>query len=106
MHVYAQMAPHILDDLISVMSHGMIGMCILFFMEIPAYSIVYVSTHLDRMTSRTSTFLYTEGKCSQLLQALSLQRGTEATVAKRAHVLTIMKGKPIDGYTLCFVGKK
>ncbi|KAJ8595481.1 hypothetical protein M405DRAFT_347899 [Rhizopogon salebrosus TDB-379] len=66
MHVCAQMAPDILDNLISVMSHGMI----------------------DRMTSRTSTFLYTEGKCGQLLQTLSLQRG-----------------RPLDGHILCFVAR-
>ncbi|OAX42608.1 hypothetical protein K503DRAFT_710226 [Rhizopogon vinicolor AM-OR11-026] len=66
MHIYAQMAPDILDNLISVISHGMI----------------------DRTTSRTSTFPYTERKCSQFLQALSLQRG-----------------KPLDGHTLCFVAR-
>ncbi|OJA17677.1 hypothetical protein AZE42_03021 [Rhizopogon vesiculosus] len=83
MHVHAQMAPDILDNLISVISHGMI----------------------DRMTSRTSTFPYTEGKCNQFLQALSLHRGMEATVTKEFHVLTIMKGKPLDGHTLCFVAR-
>jgi len=58
------------------------------------------------MTSRTSTFPYTEEKCGQFLQALSLRRGMQAIVAKGVYVLTIMKGAPLDGHTLCFVGKK
>ncbi|KAG2154281.1 uncharacterized protein EDB93DRAFT_193700 [Suillus bovinus] len=62
MHVCTQMTPLILDNLISVICHGM----------------------TDRMTSRTSTFPYTEEKCDQLLRALSLRR---------------------DGYTLCFVAR-
>ncbi|KAG1823471.1 uncharacterized protein BJ212DRAFT_1476352 [Suillus subaureus] len=66
MHVCAQMTPLILDNLISVICHGM----------------------TDRMTSRTSTFPYTEEKCDQLLRALSLRRG-----------------EPLDGYTLCFVAR-
>lgn len=66
MHVCAQMTPLILDNLISVICHGM----------------------TDRMTSRTSTFPYTEEKCDQLLRALSLRRG-----------------EPLDGHTLCFVAR-
>lgn len=66
MHVCAQMTPLILDNLISVICHGM----------------------TDRMTSRTSTFPYTEGKCDQLLRTLSLRRG-----------------EPLDGHTLCFVAR-
>jgi hypothetical protein len=58
------------------------------------------------MTSRSSTFPYTEGKCDQLLRALSLRRGMETVVAKTVHDLTIMQGEPLDGHTLCFVGKK
>ncbi|KAG2134856.1 hypothetical protein DEU56DRAFT_809046 [Suillus clintonianus] len=66
MHVCGQMAPLIVDNLISVICHGM----------------------TDRMTSRTSTFPYTEEKCGQLLQALSFRRG-----------------QPLDGHTLCFVAR-
>ncbi|KAJ8590002.1 hypothetical protein M405DRAFT_881296 [Rhizopogon salebrosus TDB-379] len=66
MHVYARVSPDILDNLISVLSHGMI----------------------DRMTSPTSTFPYTEEKCRHFLQVLSLQRG-----------------RPLDGHTLCFVAR-
>lgn len=66
MHVCSQMTPLILDSLISVICHGM----------------------TDRMTSRTSTFPYTEEKCDQLLRGLSLRRG-----------------EPLDGYTLCFVAR-
>jgi hypothetical protein len=66
MHICAQVTPLILDNLISVICHGM----------------------TDRMTSRTSTFPYTEEKCDQLLRALSLRRG-----------------EPLDGYTLCFVAR-
>lgn len=66
MHICAQMTPLIVENLISVMCHGMI----------------------DRMTSRTSTFPYTEERCGQLLQALSLRRG-----------------EPLDGHTLCFVAR-
>ena len=35
----------------------------------------------DRMTSRASTFPYTERRCGQFLQTLSLHRGMEATTA-------------------------
>ncbi|KAG1902145.1 uncharacterized protein F5891DRAFT_1024927 [Suillus fuscotomentosus] len=66
MHVCAQMTPLILDNLISVICHGM----------------------TDRMTSRSSTFPYTEEKCDQLLRALSLRQG-----------------EPLDAHTLCFVAR-
>lgn len=66
MHVYAQVSPQVVDDLIGVMSHGA----------------------ADRLTSRSSTFPYTAEKCSQLLQLLSLQRG-----------------RSLDGHTLCFVAR-
>ncbi|KAG1753634.1 uncharacterized protein EDB91DRAFT_1285986 [Suillus paluster] len=66
MHVCTQLTPLIVENLISVICHGMI----------------------DRMTSRTSTFPYTEVKCGQLLQALSLRRG-----------------EPLDGHTLCFAAR-
>lgn len=66
MHMYAQVSPQVVDDLIGVMSHGA----------------------ADRLTSRSSTFPYTAEKCSQLLQLLSLQRG-----------------RPLDGHTLCFVAR-
>ncbi|KAG2342276.1 hypothetical protein BDR05DRAFT_886483 [Suillus weaverae] len=42
----------------------------------------------DRLTSRSSTFPYTAERCSQLLQLLSLQRG-----------------RTLDGHTLCFVAR-
>ncbi|KAG2139477.1 hypothetical protein BD769DRAFT_1431984 [Suillus cothurnatus] len=42
----------------------------------------------DRLTSRSSTFPYTAEKCNQLLQLLSLQRG-----------------RTLDGHTLCFVAR-
>lgn len=66
MHMYAQVSPQVVDDLIGVMSHGA----------------------ADRLTSRSSTFPYTAEKCSQLLQLLSLQRG-----------------RTLDGHTLCFVAR-
>ncbi|KAG1902152.1 uncharacterized protein F5891DRAFT_1024977 [Suillus fuscotomentosus] len=66
MHIYTQLSPQMVDDLIGVMSHGA----------------------ADRMTSRSSTFPYTAERCSQLLQLLSLQRG-----------------RALDGHTLCFVAR-
>lgn len=42
----------------------------------------------DRLTSRSSTFPYTAERCNQLLQLLSLQRG-----------------RTLDGHTLCFVAR-
>ncbi|KAG1786873.1 uncharacterized protein HD556DRAFT_1247696 [Suillus plorans] len=66
MHIYAQLPPQMVDDLIGVMSHGA----------------------ADRMTSRSSTFPYTAERCSQMLQLLSLQRG-----------------RALDGHTLCFVAR-
>ncbi|KAG2136726.1 hypothetical protein DEU56DRAFT_805603 [Suillus clintonianus] len=42
----------------------------------------------DRLTSRSSTFPYTAERCSQLLELLSLQRG-----------------RALDGHTLCFVAR-
>lgn len=66
MHMYRQVSPQVVDDLIGVMSHGA----------------------ADRLTSRSSTFPYTAEKCSQLLQLLSLQRG-----------------RALDGHTLCFVAR-
>jgi hypothetical protein len=59
----------------------------------------------DRLTSRSSTFPYTAEKCSQLLQLLSLQRGTPKTLCISNRLTeTFHKGRALDGHTLCFVG--